>query len=94
MIRCGLSWNGQCWKDTLQWMSQRLKGKKMHHVIPKMCLGVAVYGLWKERNNKTFKLMFCPREHILKNLISQINALIILKWNHQSNLDTILRKWS
>ena len=94
MIRCGLSWNGQCWKDTLQWMSQRLKGKKMHQIIPKMWLGATVYGLWKERNNRTFKLLFFSKEHLLKNLTSQVNALIRLKWKHQCILDSMLSKWS
>ena len=93
MQRCDLVWNMHTWNDTLIWMAQHLKGKKAHHLIPKMCLGVAVYGLWRERNNRTFKLKFCPQEHILKLLVSQIHALIGLKWKHQSNLDTLLSKW-
>ena len=94
MQRCDMVWNRHNWSDTLLWMGQHLKGKKAHHVIPKMCLGVAVYGLWRERNNRTFKLRCCPREHILQTLISQINALISLKWKHHRHLGTLLSKWS
>ena len=47
MQRCDLVWNRHTWQDTLIWMAQHLKGKKAHHLIPKMCLGVAVYGLWR-----------------------------------------------
>ena len=39
MQRCGLVWNSHSWNDTLLWMAQHLKGKKPHHVIPKICLG-------------------------------------------------------
>ena len=93
MQRCGLLWNRHSWNDTLLWMAQHLKRKKAHHVLPKMCLGAAVYDLSRERNNRTFKHIFCPRELILKNVIYQIYALVRIKWQHHSNLNTMLSKW-
>ena len=93
MARCGLTWNRHNWSNTLLWMAQHLSGKKIHHVILKMCLGAAVYGLWKERNNRTFKHSYCPKELTLQILISQIKAHISVKWKHHSDLDTFLRRW-
>ena len=96
MRRCGLTWNGHNWNETLLWMAQYLKGKKPHHMIPKLCLGAAVYGLWRERNNRTFKHTCCPKELILQNLVAQINSLIRLKWmlwKHHNNFDSFISKW-
>ena len=90
MRRCGLTWNKHNWNNTLLWMAQNLKGKKAHHIIPKICLGVAVYGLWRERNQRTFKLVFSPKEVILKYLVSQVHDLINVKWKNHSTLRTII----
>ena len=94
MHRCGLFWNGHGWSDTWLWIAQHLKSNKMHHLTPKICLEAAVYALWKERNNRTFKHQFCPQEILLKSLISQINTLLRVKWKDHNNLEYILSKWT
>ena len=65
----------------------------MHHLIPKIYLGAAVYALWKERNSRIFKHQFCPKEITLKTLISQINSLIRVKWKDHNNIELMLSNW-
>ena len=93
MAQCGLTWNGTSWNDNVQWMAQHLKGKNPEHVIPIFCMRVAVYGLWKERNARTFKQITSPRRSVLQQMKAQIQSLIRIKWKFHSNLDDMLIHW-
>ena len=93
MAKCGLIWYGTSWNDIVQWMAQHLKGKKSKHVIPILCLRVAVYGLWKERNARTFTQIFYPRGVVLQQMESQIQSLIRMKWKYHADLNIMIRHW-
>ena len=93
MFRCGLSWHDHSWNDKIEWMAQHLKGKKHQQVLPIFCLQVAVYGLWKERNDRTFKLCFCSKEITLQKMISQVQSFIRIKWKHHSDIAHLMCVW-
>ncbi|KAK0575077.1 hypothetical protein LWI29_033694 [Acer saccharum] len=52
---CGSPWNGLCWNAFIAWASSHWRGDNPIIFTKKLCLGVAVYHIWRERNCHIFK---------------------------------------
>ncbi|KAK3226007.1 hypothetical protein Dsin_005869 [Dipteronia sinensis] len=52
---CGSPWNGLCWNAFTDWASTHWRGNSPAIVANKLCLGVAVYHIWRERNCRIFE---------------------------------------
>ncbi|KAK3221962.1 hypothetical protein Dsin_008987 [Dipteronia sinensis] len=52
---CGSPWNGLCWNAFIDWASTHWRGNSPTIVANKLCPGVAVYHIWRERNFSIFE---------------------------------------
>ena len=68
------------WNSLVEWASLSSKKKKPQQIIAKMCLGLAVYTIWKERNARSFKLEAKSKENILQEISRQISTQIQIKY--------------
>ena len=53
--KCGCPWSGLSWYDFIEWESFHWKGNSPSMVTKNLCLAVAVYCIWRERNYRFFK---------------------------------------
>lgn len=54
MNMCGSPWNGSDWFSFIDWAAIHWKGTSLPIKVKKLCLGGAVYAIWRERNNRLF----------------------------------------
>lgn len=83
---CGRPWNGQRWPSFIAWASQRWKGKSPSIVVKKLCLAVAVYSIWRERNNRIFgsshKTSIVVTRSIIDTIRSRLLSINLKDWPH------------
>ncbi|KAK3204762.1 hypothetical protein Dsin_018808 [Dipteronia sinensis] len=93
---CGSPWNGLCWNDFIIWASTHWRGNTPIIVAMKLCLGVAVYRIWKERNccifegtKRTSLVVALSIIDTIRCRLSSINLKghppIALNWNVNAN---------
>ncbi|KAK2638081.1 hypothetical protein Ddye_025876 [Dipteronia dyeriana] len=51
---CGTHWIGLCWNDFIAWASTHWRGNTPVIVAKKLCLGAAVYHIWRKRTCHIF----------------------------------------
>ena len=83
---CGRPWNGQRWPSFIAWASQRWRGKSPSIVVKKLCLAVAVYSIWRERNNRIFgsphKTSMVVTRSIIDTIRSRLLSINLKDWPH------------
>ena len=62
--------------------------------MKKISLGLDGYGIWKERNARTFKPKSKPKETVLQDILSLVKYLIKAKWKNNPNIETYVTNWS
>ncbi|XP_020262887.1 uncharacterized protein LOC109838866 [Asparagus officinalis] len=61
-------WRSCDWSALLNWYSFRLRGKCIKQKIKSMALAAVVYNIWRERNNRMFKLKNRAPDVLIKNI--------------------------
>ncbi|KAK2658645.1 hypothetical protein Ddye_005178 [Dipteronia dyeriana] len=93
---CRTHWIGLCWNDFIAWVSTYWRGNTHVIVAKKLCLGVAVYHIWRERNCRIFKGTKQTSSVVARSIIDTIccrlsfinlkdHPLIDLNWNVNAN---------
>ncbi|KAK3193242.1 hypothetical protein Dsin_024552 [Dipteronia sinensis] len=93
---CGSPWNGLCWNDFITWASTHWRGNTPIIVAKKLCLGAAVYHIWRERNCRIFEGTQRTSLVVARSIIDTIRCqllsinlrdhpLIALNWNVNAN---------
>ncbi|KAK2653221.1 hypothetical protein Ddye_013077 [Dipteronia dyeriana] len=93
---CGTHWIGLCWNDFIAWASTHWRGNTSVIVAKKLCLGAAVYHIWRERNccifegtKRTSSIVARSIIDTIRYRLSSINLkdhpLIALNWNVNAN---------
>ena len=89
---CGCTWIGLSWNDFIDWISIHWKGNSPSTVTKKLCLAVAVYFIWRERNCRIFKSTRRLNAEVARTIIDIIRSrlcsinlkhgpLIAMNWN-------------
>ncbi|KAK2652942.1 hypothetical protein Ddye_012798 [Dipteronia dyeriana] len=92
----GTHWIGLCWNDFIAWASTHWRGNTPVIVAKKLCLGAAIYHIWRECNCHIFEgtkqtSLVVARSIIdtIRCRLSSINLkdhpLIALNWNVNAN---------
>ena len=82
------------WNSFVNWASKAWKQKKPQLIIQKMCLGMAVYSIWKERNARSFKFEAKSKERVFQEITRQISTQIQIKWRDDPILPSLIARWS
>ena len=72
--KCGCNWIGLRWNDLIDWISIHWKGNSPSTVTKKLCLAVAVYFIWRERNCRIFKSARRPNAEVTWTIIDTIRS--------------------
>ncbi|GJU04828.1 RNA-directed DNA polymerase, eukaryota, reverse transcriptase zinc-binding domain protein [Tanacetum coccineum] len=54
-LMMGSNISSQCWKDTVEFMSNKPCFNNIWSIIRRLCLGASVYFIWQERNFRLFR---------------------------------------
>ena len=85
----GIKYMPRTWDQWTEWAARTSKQlKNPNHIVPRMCLGVAVYNLWKERNARSFGENDRTKESLSTSLCSQMAAQVHIKWKTDPNVFT------
>ncbi|KAK3189461.1 hypothetical protein Dsin_029022 [Dipteronia sinensis] len=98
---CGSPWNGLCWNAFIDWASTHWRGNSPTIVANKLCLGVAVYHIWRERNCRVFEGTQKTSLVVARSIIDTIRCwlssfnlknhpIIALNWNVNSSSFAVL----
>ena len=70
-----IQWPTVQWLQLLQWASSTLRGNgNINSIIAKLILAVAIYYLWYERNNRTFKHIHKTAQELSAEIIHLIRT--------------------
>ena len=81
------------WESIVNWAAGTWRRKTTQHTILKMCLGAAIYGIWKERNARTFKFEAKPKDRLLLEIKSLIACQIQCKRKNDPQLSQFMERW-
>ncbi|KAK3225726.1 hypothetical protein Dsin_005588 [Dipteronia sinensis] len=92
----GFPWNSLWWNDFIIWASTHWRGNTPIIVAKKLCLGVAVYHIWRERNCRIFEGTQRTSLVVARSIITTIGCrlssinlkdhpFIALNWNVKAN---------
>ncbi|KAH0679246.1 hypothetical protein KY284_020331 [Solanum tuberosum] len=68
----GITRSNQGWMEEVQWAQQHCKGRSKGASVYKMVLVVAVYQVWKERNNRIFQNSSRSQHVIIKQIMQEV----------------------
>ena len=93
--RMGIHYVQRSWEDLTLWAATHWKHKKNpRHAIPKMCLGAAIYYIWRERNERTFGTRMTSKEVLLASICAHMSAMIGIRWKTDPSLHLYLEGWT
>ena len=91
--RLKISHSAPSWGSLVDWASRSWKKMIPSHLIPKMCLGLAIYSIWKERNARIERSEAKSKEQILHALCLSISNQIHIKWKNDPHLPQYVARW-
>ena len=91
--RLDISHSTPSWGSLVEWAASSWKRKIPSHLIAKMCFGLAIYSIWKERNARTFRSEAKSKEKILHEICLSISNQIHIKWKNDPHLPQYVARW-
>jgi hypothetical protein len=67
------------WDDVVNWFKVGVNGKSLKSALCNMCLGAAVYHLWRQRNDLLHGNPHCSEEAIVSHIKWQVRARLLAK---------------
>ena len=58
-----------------------------------MALGAAVYFIWQERNARTFRAEFKPKERVLQDICTYMKNYISIRWKYNAHISEYTSVW-
>ena len=92
--RIGVRKLNTSWSSLVDWGAKLWKRKTPMHIIGRMCFGLAVYSIWRERNSRSFTSLAKTKERILKDICHQMVTQIQIKWWGDPQLSLYLERWT
>ena len=91
--RLGVAVPSSSWDSIIAWAGDTWRKNAPGHIIPRICLGVVVYSIWKERNARTFKNETKSRTRLLQDIQSQVLLQIQTKYRTDPQLSLYEDNW-
>ena len=91
--RMRLTLSATTWDTFIVWAGTKWKRNIPGHVIPRLSLGAVVYGLWQERNARTFKNVLRTKHQLLQDVTSQILLQLRAKYRKDPQLHVYEERW-
>ena len=92
--RMGVGCPSTSWSSLVDWGATAWKGKTPRQIIRRMCFGLAVYSIWRERNARSFKFEAKSKERILNDTCLHMALQIQIKWRGDPHVTHYIEEWT